>query len=392
MVSAISRTAFILLLCLPLIGVAQGRLSARQMGEIDALFAEFDHDGSPGYALGVVKDGALVFERGYGRADLDNNVPITPHTSFHLASLSKQFTAAAVALLILDGKLSLDTPVANYFPKLKTYGADIEIKHLLYFTSGLPDYTTLSRASKDPWFSFYYFTTDEAIAATLRAGKIKFPPGTQWDYSNVNYMMLAKIVEQVSKESLSEFLATRVFAPLQMSNSELNDDSTLIIANRATGYADRSDPTVLKDLQSVGIFVRPGSGFLRLPRISPHYGGSGVFSTIEDLAKWDASFYSNKLAGPQFTQLMLRREKFSHDKDNDALGLVFGDFGGRQMLWFSGDDLDSSTFMARLPQEHLTVICLSNMPKGHAEDKARAVLSIILNSNGDSGSAQPTRP
>jgi CubicO group peptidase (beta-lactamase class C family) len=392
MLSAKSRVALVVLLCLPMIGAAQSIPSARQIGEINALFAEFDHDGSPGYALGVVKDGALVFERGYGRADLDNNVPITPRTSFHLASLSKQFTAAAVALLILDGKLSLDTPVANYFPKLKSYGADIEVKHLLYFTSGLPDYTTVSRVSKDPWFSFYYFTTDEAIVATLRAGKIKFPPGTQWDYSNVNYMMLAKIVERASNESLSEFLATRVFAPLQMSDSELNDDSTLIIANRATGYADRSDPSVLKDLQSVGIFVRPGPGFLRLPRISPHYGGSGVFSTIEDLAKWDASFYSNKLAGARFTQLMLRREKFSHDKDNDALGLVFGDFDGRQMLWFSGDDLDSSTFMARLPQEHLTVICLSNMPRGHAEDKARAVLSIMLNSNGDSGAAQPTRP
>jgi CubicO group peptidase (beta-lactamase class C family) len=117
-----------------------------------------------------------------------------------------------------------------------------------------------------------------------------------------------------------------------------------------------------------------------LPRISPHYGGSGVLSTVEDLAKWDANFYSHQLAGPEFTQLMLRREKFSHEKDNDALGLVYGDFEGRPMLWFSGADLDSSTFMARLPQEHLTVICLSNMPMGHAEDKARAVLDIVLDS------------
>jgi CubicO group peptidase (beta-lactamase class C family) len=201
-------------------------------------------------------------------------------------------------------------------------------------------------------------------------------------------MMLAKIVEQVSGESFSKFLATRVFAPLEMSDSQLNDDSTLVIANRATGYADRSDPAIRKELASVGITVRAGPGFLRLPRIAPHYGGSGVFSTVEDLAKWDASFDSNKLAGPQFTQLMLRREKFRHDKDNDALGLVFGDFGGRPMLWFSGGDLDSSTYMARLPEEHLTVICLSNMPRGHAEDKARAVLSIALNSNTDARSAK----
>lgn len=382
------RAAFVLLLILPTIGAAQASLSPQRVEQINALFTEFDRDGSPGYALGVVKDGTLVFARGYGRADLDNNVPITPQTSFHLASLSKQFTAAAVALLILDGKLSLDTPVAKYFPKLRKFGADIEVKHLIYFTSGLPDYTSLARVSGDPWFSFYYFTTDEAISATLRAGKLKFPPGTQWDYSNVNYMMLAKIVEQVSGMSLSEFLETRLFAPLEMRDSRVNDDSTLIVANRATGYADRSDPSVRKDLQSVGIVVRTGPGFLRLPRVSPHYGGSGVFSTVEDLAKWDGNFYSNKLAGPQFTQLMLRREKFRHDKDNDALGLVFGEFGGRQMLWFSGGDLDSSTYMARLPKERLTVICLSNMPRGRAEDKARAVLSIMLPKQGDTKASQ----
>jgi CubicO group peptidase (beta-lactamase class C family) len=377
------RVVVVFLLCLPTIGTAQTSLDAQQINRINALFAPFDRDGSPGYALGVVKDGALVFARGYGRADLDNNVPITPRTSFHLASLSKQFTAAAVALLILDGKLSLDTPVMKFFPQLRNYGADIEIKHLIYFTSGLPEYTSLPRTSKEPWFSFYYFSTDEAIAATLRAGRLKFPPGSQWDYSNVNYMMLAKIVEQVSGESMADFLRTRVFAPLQMSDSDLNDDSTLVVANRATGYADRSDPSVRKELASVGIIALAGPGYLRLPRIAPHYGGSGIFSTVEDLAKWDASFDSNKLAGPQFTQLMLRREKFRHDKDNDALGLVFGEFDGRPMIWFSGGDLDSSTYMARLPEEHLTVICLSNMPRGGAEDKARAVLRIVLDSNAD---------
>jgi CubicO group peptidase (beta-lactamase class C family) len=382
------RALLLFLTYLPAIAIAQASLSAQQVGQINTLFSSFDRDGSPGYALGVVKDGALVFARGYGRADLDNNVPITPRTSFHLASLSKQFTAAAVALLILDGKLSFDTPVSKFFPKLSTYAADLEIKHLVYFTSGLPDYTSLPRVSTDPWFSFFYFTTDEAIAATLRAGKLKFAPGTQWDYSNVNYMMLAKIVEQVSNTSLSDFLATHVFGPLEMSDSQLNDDSTLVVPNRATGYADRSDLSIRKELLSVGIAVRPGPGYVRLPRISPHYGGSGVFSTIEDLAKWDANFYSDKLAGPQFTKLMLRREKFKHDKDNDALGLVFGDFDGRPMLWFSGADLDSSTFMARLPQEHLTVICLSNMPMGRAEDKARAVLSIVLNTKREAKASQ----
>ncbi len=361
--------------------LAQQSLSEADANQIDAIFTPFDHDGLPGYAVGVVKDGKLVYARGFGRADLDNNTPITPQTSFHLASLSKQFTAAAIALLILDGKLSLDTPVATFFPEVKKYGADLRIKHLIYFTSGLRDYMSLPRSNGTPWFSFYYFTIDEAIAATLRTTELTFVPGTQWDYSNVNYMLLAKIVERVSGMPLSAFLGARVFTPLGMNASQLNDDSTVVIPNRATGYADRSDEKVREQLKSVGIDVRKGVGYVRLPRVSPHYGGSGVFSTVEDLAKWDENFYSNRLAGPAFAAQMLHREKFRHDKDNDTFGLVFGSFQGRQMIWFSGGDLDASTFMARLPEKHLTVICLSNMPTGNAEGKARDVLGVLLKSD-----------
>ena len=377
----------IVLLCLlfcSLPAFAQQGLSQSELRQINGLFAAFDHDGSPGYAIGVVKDGKLVFARGYGRADLDNNVPITARTSFHLASLSKQFTAAAIALLIIDGKLSLDTPVEKFFPEVKKYGADLRIKHLIYFTSGLPDYTSLKRPNGMPWFSFYYFTIDDAVAATLSAKTLEFTPGTQWEYSNANFMLLAKIVERVSGMSLAEFLETRIFKPLGMSASQLNDDSTLVVPNRATGYADRSDGKVLEQLKSVGIVVRKGTGFVRLPRISPHYGGSGVFSTVEDLAKWDRNFDSNRLASG-FSEQMLHREKFKHDKDNDAFGLVFGEFQGHKMIWFSGGDLDTSTFMARLPDDRLTVICLSNMPTGNAEDKAKAVLSVLLRAQGSAG-------
>src|SRR5688572_30937002 len=148
--------------------LAQHGLDEVDVRQIDAIFTPFDHDGSPGYAVGVVKNGKLVYARGFGRADLDYNTPITPRTSFHLASLSKQFTAAAVALLILDGKLSLDTPVADFFPEVKKYGADLRIKHLIYFTSGLQEYMSLPRSSGKPWFSFHYFTIDEAIATSLR--------------------------------------------------------------------------------------------------------------------------------------------------------------------------------------------------------------------------------
>jgi CubicO group peptidase (beta-lactamase class C family) len=358
--------------------VAQPALAEAERARIDALFVAPAAQVAPGYAVGVVKDGQLVFAHGYGLANLDDGTRITPRTAFHLASLSKQFTAAAVALLILDGRLSLETPATQFFPELTQLAPQLRVKHLVYFTSGLRDYTSLPRSSGQPWFTFQYFTIDEALQATLSSGSLKFQPGTQWDYSNINYMLLARIVEKVSGMPLSDFLERRMFSPLAMADSRVDDDTTQVIPRRATGYAERSNEAARQELAKVGVTVRPGAGYMRLPRVSPHYGGSGVFSTVEDLARWSRSFDTHALAGPAFVELMLRRERFQHPKDNDAFGLVHGDFRGRPMVWFSGADLDASTFMARLPADGLTVICLSNNPFGDAEGKARAVLDVLL--------------
>jgi len=360
---------------------AQGsRLDAALSRRVDSVFAAYATDSTPGYALGVIRNGRLIYAKGYGLANLDDRIPITPRTAFHIASLSKQFTASAIALLILDKKLSLEAPVERFFPEVKKYNADLRIKHLMYFTSGLHDYTTLPRANKDPWFSPYYFTIDDAIATSLGAESLEFAPGSKWEYSNVDFMLLAKIAERVSGMPLSAFLQQRIFSPLGMRHSSLNDDATLVVPNRATGYALRSDSGVRAQLASVGVAVRPGPGYIRLVRNSPHYGGSGVFTTIEDFAKWDAEFDSPRVLGPAFVAQMMHREKFAHDKDNDAFGLVIGDFEGREMVWFSGGDLDGSTYFARLPKERLTVVCFSNMPTGDAEGRAKAVLAILLDS------------
>jgi CubicO group peptidase (beta-lactamase class C family) len=345
--------------------------------KIDSLFAEYARPDSPGYALGLIKDGKLVFAKGYGQANLDDGIPISPRTSFHLASVSKQFTGATVALLILDGKLSLEDPVSKYIPETAKYGDGLRIKHLVYMTSGLHEYTDLPRSGGDPWMTFYYFTRDEAIHAALKPDTLEFSPGTHWAYRNINYMLLTKIVEEVSDEPFSTFMQQRVFVPLNMSHSDINDDSTLVIANRATGYAPRSNPRLIKELAESGVQIRPGEGWVRLTRVSPHYGGSGVFSTLEDLAKWDENWYSGKLAGPAFTELMNKRMHFQHDKDNDAFGLVWRELYGKTMLDYSGGDTDTSTYMARFPSEHFTIVCLSNMPLGDAEGKAHEVLEVL---------------
>jgi CubicO group peptidase (beta-lactamase class C family) len=350
-------------------------LDPAQESAIDRIFSLPPN--SPGYAVGLIKNDEFVFAKGYGLANLDDSIPITRTTSFHLASLSKQFTAAAVALLILDHKIALSDPVANYLPEVSKYGNGLRIEHLVYMTSGLHEYTDEPRQNGAPWMTFYYFTRDEAIAAALKPDQLEFAPGTKWAYRNINYMLLTKIVEVVSHVSFATFMHDRVFAPLGMSQSEINDDSTEIIPHRATGYALRSDPRVLQEFAQVGVVIRPGEGWARLVRVAPHYGGSGVFSTLNDLLLWDRNWYTGTLAGPQFTEVMNKRMKFEHDKDNDALGLVWRSSYGHNMLDYSGADTDTSTYMARFPDEHFTIICLSNMPLGDAEGKAQAVLDLL---------------
>jgi CubicO group peptidase (beta-lactamase class C family) len=354
---------------------ASSWLNASQEAEVDRLFSR--PQASPGYAVAVIKDGDFALSRGYGFANLDDGIPITPETSFHLASLSKQFTGAAIALLILEHKIALTDPVSKYLPEAAKYGDGLRIEHLVYMTSGLHEYTDLPRTSGAPWMTFYYFTRDEAIATALRPEHLEFAPGTHWAYRNINYMILTKIVEVVSGESFSAFMKERIFTPLGMSHTEIDDDTTEIIPHRATGYAPRADPRAIKELAAVGVAIKPGDGWVRLVRVSPHFGGSGVFTTLNDLLAWDNNWYTQTLAGREFIDLMNRRQKFQHDKDNDAFGLVWRSRYGHPMLDYSGGDTDASTYMARFPDQHFTVICLSNMPLGDAEGKTDALLELL---------------
>jgi CubicO group peptidase (beta-lactamase class C family) len=330
-------------------------LTAAQRAEIDRLFARPPK--SPGYAVAIIKDGEFAMRKGYGLANLDDGIAITPETSFHLASLSKQFTGAAIALLILEHKIALTDPVAKYIPEVVKYGDGLRIEDLVYMTSGLHEYTDVPRRSGDPWATFYYFTRDEAIRDALRPAHLEFAPGTRWAYRNINYMLLTKIVEIVSHQPFSAFMHARVFGPLGMVHTEIDDDTTEVIPHRATGYAPRTDPKVVRELASVGVFIKSGNGWVRLVRVSPHFGGSGVFSTLDDLLLWDRNWYTGSLAGAAFTKLMNRRQKFKYDKDNDAFGLVWRTRYGHPMLDYSGADIDT--------------------PLGDAEGKADSMLDLL---------------
>jgi CubicO group peptidase (beta-lactamase class C family) len=351
---------------------------------IDRLFAPFAGDSTPGYAVAVLRDGRPVYWKGYGMANLDELAPITPATAFNVASLSKQFTAACLAVVILDGKVRLDDTAASYVPALAKYHAGgrppILVKHLVYMTSGLPDYYTVPRKHGRTWSPYDQFTVDDAIAASLAADTLQFAPGARWGYSNVNYMLLTKVVEKASGLPFADFADRRLFRPLGMAHTQVNADFTAVVPRRALGYNPRT-PAVVAQARKEGWYVREGAGryaWVTNPRTSPHYGGSGVHTTLEDLARWDENFYTKRFGGRPFFDLMHRTERFGHPKDNDALGLVLGRYKGLNTVWYAGGDLGFSSYMLRFPDQRTTVFVLSNMGDGNTTKYARAVADLVL--------------
>ena len=201
---------------------------------VDKIFERFNRRDSPGCALAVMRDGAVIYKHGYGMADLDHDVAITPSTVFHVASVSKQFTNAATVLLAQEGKLSLDDDVRKYVAELPDFGQRITIRHLIHHTSGLRDQWSLLGLAG--WrYSLDLITDDDVLEMMSRQKDLNFPPGEKHVYCNTGYTLLALIVKRVSGRSFREFTSQRIFEPLGMANTHFRDDHAEIVKNQAYG-------------------------------------------------------------------------------------------------------------------------------------------------------------
>jgi CubicO group peptidase (beta-lactamase class C family) len=184
---------------------------------VDAIFASWDVRGSPGCALAVARDGILVYSRGYGYANLDYDIPITPQTVFDVASITKQFNAASLTMLALEGKLSLEDDVRKWLPELPEYDSPITLQHMIYHTSGLRDYLNLFPLAGRG--DYYPISHAQILAMMVRQRALIFPPGDQYRYSNTAYMLLAQVLERAGGKSLGEMTRERIFEPLGMEGS-----------------------------------------------------------------------------------------------------------------------------------------------------------------------------
>lgn len=338
-----------------------GELSAEQQARIDAVFADYTSS-TPGCALGVMRNGAMLYSHGYGMADLERKLPITAASVFDIGSVSKQFTAASVVLLAQDGKLSLDDDVRKYVPELPDFGTPVTINHLIWHTSGWRDYIALQtlggiqldQASDDA----------QTLAILARQKQLNFAPGLRWEYSNTGYFLLAVIVERVAGEPLAAFAAKRIFAPLGMTSTLIRNHYAMLIPNRALGYA--------ADEQQQGKFNLSFSNWEQT-------GDGAVQISVQDMLKWDENYYQPKVGGRSFVEEMHR---VGHRNDSKpvgyARGLSIDKYRGLQRVQHGGSWIGYRAMYERFPEQHTSIALFCNSDDAKPTPLAERVADIVL--------------
>lgn len=323
---------------------------------IDELFAAYAQGMQPGVAVAVIHNGKLAIERTYGYADIDARTPITADTAFDLASVSKQFGAMAIMLLEEDGKLSYDDVVGKYVPELQEYDG-VTIRHLLLHTGGLPDYyDVIDTSAGMP-------TNQDAAELLGKMAKADFAPGTRYEYSNAGYDMLGPIVEAASGMRFAEFVQQRIFAPLGMQGSRVHDHNLPVIPNRARGYEPAEGGFVLNNDSPLNAIIGSGS----------------IFSTLNDLFRWDQALYTENLVSAATRELA-----FTSGTNNSGESLDYG-FGWRideyddhKRLRHGGSWVGFRSHIARIPELRFTIILLSNRADFEPEDYIDTITALYL--------------
>lgn len=325
--------------------------------EVDALFAAWDRPGSPGCVVGVIQDGTLVHARGFGEASLEHGVPITPETVFDLGSTSKQFTAAAIGLLVQDGKLRVEQEIHEWLGELPDFGADVTLDHLLHHTSGLPDYIGLMTDDEAD-----VTTPEQALAALKAVTELHFEPGTRFEYSNTNYFLLALVAARAAGQPFHEFVEARIFAPLGMQTTRLFHDHTLVIPHRASAYAPRK-----------------GGGFRVNLSDWEQLGDGAVQTSLLDLVRWDANFTTHAVGGDALQAFLHARQPLADGRSNDyARGLFVARFEGRERVSHGGAWAGFRAELMRFPAEKTTIVCLANLASMNPTALCEAVARLVL--------------
>jgi CubicO group peptidase (beta-lactamase class C family) len=331
--------------------VCVGHATDLRPEQTDAIFAKLSQPGAPGCAVGVLERGETRHRKGYGLADVEQNVALTPESRFYLASVSKQFTALAALIAEKEGKLSLDDPLSKHVPEMPAYAAKIPLRRMLDHTAGLRDYLALWDLKG--WSNNSALQPEPTLALIARQQALDFEPGTDYSYSNSGYFLMSVVIERTTGRNLGDYLEEKVFRPLGMSATRVQHDHMALVPNRAHGYA------------------KAEAGFRLLDVNFDVMGSGGVYSNVDDLLKWARNFDERKVAGDLLDRLS-DPGKLADGRETPtgyAFGLRRTKFGDVVEISHGGSAPGYRTFFARYPEQKVAVVALCN---GDANSQAIA--------------------
>ncbi len=328
--------------------------------KVDQVFAEWDKPDSPGAALSVIRDGEIIYKRGYGMANLEYDIPIAPTTIFDIASVSKQFAGFAIATLLHEGKLSLDDDIRMHLPDVPDFGEKITIRHLVHHTSGLRDWVqalVIAGGEMDDVISFKHI-----LKMVRRQKELNFEPGTAFLYSNTGYNLLAEIVETTTGDSFREWTDANIFKPLAMTNTHFHDDHEMIVRNRAYSYLSVKDDRFKNAVNNLTAL-----------------GSSSLYSTVEDLAKWILNFDDARIDGQVVVEQMHQRGVLNNGEQiSYAFGLDIGEYRALKTVGHGGSWRGFRSHLIRFPVQKFGVVILCNLDTFNPLNLAKKIADLYL--------------
>jgi CubicO group peptidase (beta-lactamase class C family) len=332
--------------------------------KVDSLFKEWNKPGMPGAAVGVVYKGKLMYAKGFGEADVETGAKITPETIFHVASVSKQFTAYAIVLLAQEGKLSLDDDIHKHIPEVPDFGKTIKIRHLLNHTSGLRDQWNLLAMAG--WQLDDVITKQHVLNLVTRQKELNFEPGSAYAYCNTGYTLLAEVVARVTKQPFAYWMERNVFKPLGMKNTQFYDNQEGVVKGRA--YSFHRTPGTLGPTMFSKSILSYGN-----------VGATSLFTTINDLALWIGNFRVTEVGSKATMTQMLERGRLTKgDTLPYASGLMHGKHKGLDYYGHDGADAGFRSHLSYFPKEDYGFIVLSNQAEFNPPKKSFEMADLYL--------------
>ena len=329
-------------------------------GKVDQAFFAYRNHVVPGASVAIQQNGKILYSKGYGLANLEYDIPVEPASIFHIASISKQFTAFSILLLQADGKLDMNDDIRKYIPEVPDFGTTITLKHLATHTSGMRDQWNLLVMAG--WRMDDVITKEHVLKLVSRQEELNFEPGEEMYYCNTGFTLLAEVVARVSGKSFAEFTKERIFDPLEMTNTLFYDDHEKIVKNRAYSYHEAND------------------GYKKSVLNYANVGATSLFTTVEDISKWAENFSEIKVGSKEIIKTLNTRAILNNgDTIDAAMGQFVGKYKGLNEIQHGGADAGFRSYFTRFPDQDFSVAVFGNSASFNPRSLAHSVVDIYLN-------------